>query len=60
MEKFKLRIYKRDGSLDFEETFNSINALIKRYNLIILNNPSLPRPTAWENTADGWQRIIGF
>ena len=60
MANLKLKIYKRNGSFDLEEKFSSIEDLTERYNLIILNNPSLPKPTAWEFTPDGWQRIIGY
>ena len=61
---YKLRIYKlsgvEKGNLDHEETFDTKEGMVKRYNeLFVYKNYSL-NPTAWEKVDGEWKRLEGF
>ena len=57
---YKLRIYKKNGTLDHEETFPQKEDMDKRYReLFVYKNYSL-NPTAWELLGNKWYRIMGY
>ena len=57
---YKLRIYRKNGSLDHEEIFDTKEEMVKRYNKLFKHENYSLNPTAWENVDGEWKRLEGF
>ena len=57
---YKLRIYRKNGSLDHEEIFDTKEEMVKRYNKLFKHENYSLNPTAWENVDGEWERLEGF
>ena len=57
---YKLRIYRKNGSLDHEEIFDTKEEMVKRYNKLFKHENYSLNPTAWKNVDGEWKRLEGF
>ena len=57
---YKLRIYRKNGSLDHEEIFDTKEEMVKRYNKLFKHENYSLKPTAWGNVDGEWKRVEGF
>ena len=57
---YKLRIYRKNGSLDHEEIFDTKEEMVKRYNKLFKHENYSLNPTAWENVNGEWCRLEGY
>ena len=54
---YKLRIYRKNGSLDHEEIFDTKEEMVKRYNKLFKHENYSLNPTVWENVNGEWCRL---
>lgn len=68
MTTYKIRCYTRQGNLDHEETFSTLEQAAARrtewgLSIGLKPEPSIDfanYPTIWESTEDGYRRIAGY
>ena len=48
------------GNLNHEEFFQMLEELQNRYNDVFIYNDFALNPTAWNQTVNGWERIVGY
>lgn len=61
---YKLRFYNKTGAskgnLNHGEFFQTLKELQSRYNDVFVYNDFSLNPTAWKQSANGWERITGY
>ena len=57
---YKLRIYRKNGSLDHEEIFDTKEEMVKGYNKLFKHENYSLNPTVWENVNGEWCRLEGY
>lgn len=68
MKNFKIRCYNKQGDLDHEEFFDTLEQAAARraewgLSIGLLPEPSIDfasYPTIWESTEDGYCRVAGY